>query len=114
MSDTAVRASDDDRERVAERLRSGHTEGRLDLDELQERLERTYAAKTLGELRALVSDLPRASPRRGRRRMPPLVPLVVLVLVIAAATAGHVLWLWPALGFFLLRMRAGAMHHRFR
>ena len=62
MSDTALRASDDDRERVAERLRTGHTEGRLDLDELQERLERTYAAKTLGEL-------PRSSATcRGRTR----------------------------------------------
>ena len=46
--------------------------------------------------------------------MRPLVPLLVLALVIAAATAGHVFWLWFPLGFFLLRMRAGAMHHRFR
>src|SRR5262249_2818389 len=52
--DPNLRAADADRERVAERLRAGHAEGRLDIDELQERLERCFESKTLGELRELV------------------------------------------------------------
>jgi hypothetical protein len=41
-----LRISDDDRHRVAEVLRTAAGEGRIDLDELDERLEATYAAKT--------------------------------------------------------------------
>jgi hypothetical protein len=53
-----IRAADEDRERVATALR-GHCEaGRLTIEELEERLEAAYAAKTLGELDALTTDLP--------------------------------------------------------
>ena len=55
--DTA-RAADADREAVAERLRIAAGEGRIDLAELDERLDRAYAAKTYGQLRVLVADLP--------------------------------------------------------
>ncbi|MFC4531159.1 DUF1707 SHOCT-like domain-containing protein [Sphaerisporangium dianthi] len=54
-----LRASDADREAVSERLRIAAGEGRITLDELDERLERTYAAKTYAELDALIDDLPR-------------------------------------------------------
>jgi hypothetical protein len=54
----AARAADADREAVAERLRIAAGEGRIDLAELDERLDRAYAAKTYGQLRALVGDLP--------------------------------------------------------
>jgi Domain of unknown function (DUF1707) len=53
-----VRAGDDDRERVAEQLRVAVGEGRIDIEELTERIERTYSARTLGELEQVVSDLP--------------------------------------------------------
>ena len=42
--DPAIRAGDADRERTAERLRESHAEGRLDLDEFQQRLERLVPA----------------------------------------------------------------------
>ncbi|MEU7090638.1 DUF1707 SHOCT-like domain-containing protein [Kitasatospora aureofaciens] len=51
------RAGDADREAVADRLRSAAGEGRIDLGELEERLDRAYAAKTYGELDTLVADL---------------------------------------------------------
>jgi hypothetical protein len=53
-----VRASDDDRERVATALRDSYSEGRLTMDEFQDRLERAYAARTHGELTILTADLP--------------------------------------------------------
>lgn len=53
-----LRCSDADREKVAEALRSATADGRIDLDELHERLERTYAARTYRELEPLVADLP--------------------------------------------------------
>lgn len=54
----ALRASDADRERVAERLREAATHGEITLDELDERLEAAYAAKTFGELVPVTADLP--------------------------------------------------------
>ncbi|MBQ1072071.1 DUF1707 domain-containing protein [Micromonospora sp. C31] len=53
-----MRAADADRQAVAERLRVAVDEGRLDLHEYDERLQRAYASRTYGELDALVTDLP--------------------------------------------------------
>jgi len=95
--DAHLRAADADREQVADQLRAGHAEGRLDLSEFQQRLERCYEAKTFGELAALVSDLPREEPddrvpaRRLGSRPRYLLPLVALafVLMMASAAAWH-------------------------
>jgi hypothetical protein len=54
----ADRAADADREAVAERLRVAAGEGRIDLEELDDRLGQAYGARTYGQLRALVADLP--------------------------------------------------------
>lgn len=63
MTDDAdIRAGDHDRDQVADRLRQAVAEGRISLDELRERIDRTYAARTVGELGALVADLPVLSP----------------------------------------------------
>ncbi|MDH6134041.1 hypothetical protein P3T37_003440 [Kitasatospora sp. MAA4] len=53
----ARRASHDDREQVAERLREAAGDGQLDLAELEERLESAFAAKTYAELVPLTADL---------------------------------------------------------
>ncbi|MDX3113487.1 DUF1707 domain-containing protein [Streptomyces scabiei] len=53
-----LRASDADRERVAEVLRDALAEGRLDMAEFEERLEETYKARTYGELAPITRDLP--------------------------------------------------------
>lgn len=57
-----MRASDGDREGVAERLRDAHAEGRLSMEEFEQRLDATYAAKTLGELELVTQDLPAPAP----------------------------------------------------
>jgi Domain of unknown function (DUF1707) len=61
-----LRVSDTDRHQVAEILREAAGEGRIDLTELDERLEATYAAKTYADLVPLTADLP----VRGRAAMP--------------------------------------------
>lgn len=61
MSDTptgSLRAGDADRERVAEQLRHHEAEGRLTVEELEERLESAFASRTVGELDLLLGDLP--------------------------------------------------------
>jgi hypothetical protein len=54
----SLRASDADRERVAEILREAAGDGRLTLDELDERLDAVYQAKTYAELEPVTRDLP--------------------------------------------------------
>lgn len=54
----ALRASDHDRDRVAEMLRAAAADGRLTLTELDERLDQLYQARTYGELEPVVGDLP--------------------------------------------------------
>jgi hypothetical protein len=72
-----LRASDADREAAVDALRRHALAGRLTVDELDERLERAYAAKMLSELAELQADLPRLAvrpqraPARGRRPMVP-------------------------------------------
>jgi uncharacterized protein DUF1707/cell wall-active antibiotic response 4TMS protein YvqF len=58
MTSPDVRASDADRERVAVELRGHMADGRLTLDELSDRLDAAYGARTVGELEALTRDLP--------------------------------------------------------
>ncbi|GAA0386844.1 hypothetical protein Acor_25560 [Acrocarpospora corrugata] len=77
-----MRASDGDRERVAAALREHMVEGRLDVDEFNERLEQVYKSRTYGELAVVTSDLPatdlhtlpattpRPQPRKDPRKDP--------------------------------------------
>ncbi|MEW1680814.1 DUF1707 domain-containing protein [Streptomyces sp. NPDC093594] len=65
-----LRASHDDREAVVEQLRDAAAEGRIDLDELDTRLERALTARTYAELDVLTADLPRP---RTAGDLPPLV-----------------------------------------
>jgi hypothetical protein len=62
MGRDEMRASDADREQVVDRLRTALQEGRLDLQEFDERMQRAYAAKTYGDLDGLLTDLPLAAP----------------------------------------------------
>ena len=121
-----IRASDAERERVVALLRDQAGEGRLDSAELEERLERAYAARTRGDLAELVRDLPDpAAPpaRRQRRRRrllgPQLVPFLAVNLMLvgiwAATGAGYFWPIWPILGWGLaLVPHGGCGHHRRR
>ncbi|MEU2155048.1 DUF1707 domain-containing protein [Streptomyces sp. NPDC019396] len=59
----AIRASDADRDRIADILREALAEGRLDPEEHAERIDAVYRAKTVGELEPIVRDLPSARTR---------------------------------------------------
>jgi Domain of unknown function (DUF1707) len=72
-----LRASDADRERAVAALRHHAAEGRLTVEELDERSERAYAAKTLRELAELHADLPAVAtrpPDRPVKHRAPLAP----------------------------------------
>ncbi len=60
--DGQLRASDAEREAAAAEIREHFAAGRLSADELGERLEAVYRARTDGELRVLRADLPRLPP----------------------------------------------------
>ena len=57
-SDPRIRASDQDRDRTATLLREHHAAGRLDAEEFNERLDKVFEAKTIGDLDELTADLP--------------------------------------------------------
>src|SRR5215207_4266438 len=61
MGRDEMRAADADRQAVADKLKAALDEGRLDLHEYDERLQQAYAAKTYGDLRPLLDDLPSAA-----------------------------------------------------
>ncbi len=58
-SNTTTRASDADRDRIVAALREHLAAGRLTVEEFDERMDKAYAAKTLGELDEVMADLPR-------------------------------------------------------
>jgi hypothetical protein len=87
-----LRASDADREQVAERLRQAASEGRLHDDEFDERLGAALSARTYGELDVLVADLPESAPRRaappGRVPVPAMVIALAVALAVVTAVVG--------------------------
>jgi len=56
-----VRVGDADREAVAAQLREHYADGRLTLEELNERLDQAFAAKTKADLNTVMRDLPQAT-----------------------------------------------------
>jgi fatty acid desaturase len=80
---SALRASDEDRDRVADRLRHAAGEGRLLTEELEERLGAVFSSRTYGELEAVVFDLP--APRDEDRHKTPLWVKATLALAIVMA-----------------------------
>jgi hypothetical protein len=111
--DPTLRASDADRERVAERLREHAGAGRLSMDELSERLETVFAARTLGELEPPLADLP-STERRHREpsfASAPMLALVALLVTIWAVTGAGAFWpFWILLGVWWF----GPLRHRRR
>ena len=102
-----LRASDADRERVAEALKRHYAEGRLSSAELSARVEAAYSAVGLSELGSLTRDLPPlpvASPRerRGanRGRTASLFVWVAGLAVLLVAAQAIPAELWTLLIFF--------------
>jgi hypothetical protein len=107
MIDRPILASDKERDSVVDVLRDAYTDGRLTLDEFEERMAAAYAARTWTDLRQLTGDLPvepllgadlayrppggrpqtvtPAAVPRGRRPLGRLLPVVFVWILIAAA-----------------------------
>ena len=105
-NDGGIRASDSDRENVVEILRDAYSTGRLTMAEFDERTTSAFAAKTWGELRKLTADLPqqaklelsqpepdrsavpapRPLPAWSRRRLTPMLPILMIWLTVALTT----------------------------
>ncbi len=98
MNDT-LRAADQDREETVGLLREHYAQGRLTMEEFEERSEAAYAARTLGELRPLVEDLPATSERPApareswsparMRSITVVAVIAAVVVVVSAVFAGH-------------------------
>jgi hypothetical protein len=100
-----VRASDAERERVAEALRSHAVAGRLDATELEDRLGLAYGARTRGDLAPLLADLPVPAPPRPRapRQLPQFAPLLAIAILLVA------IWAFTGAGYFWPVWPIGAM-----
>ncbi|WP_290055475.1 DUF1707 SHOCT-like domain-containing protein [Amycolatopsis solani] len=125
-----IRAADADRERVAKTVQSAGSEGRLTLEEVEERLARVYAARFTDELAALTTDLPRPpAPRPGfpltRDALRHPAVRLHLAVVVAISVLAIVRWavlgagfFWPAFPMFWLTVsllvHAGARSFRER
>lgn len=103
MGREQMRAADEDRRNVAEQLRLALEEGRLDLNEYDERVQQAYSAKTYADLDGLLTDLPNAAP------VVPIPPPGELLVDDKQAEKATRVWLahvwgsWPkALVFFTL------------
>ena len=106
-----LRASDAERERVAELLRHHYGAGRLSADDLSERVEAVYAARTLSQLDHLTADLPPTDEPPTRRRPGRLetsvrihvaiyVVVNLMLVEVWAASGGGYFWpIWPMLGW---------------
>jgi hypothetical protein len=121
-SDTAMRASDDERNAVADKLSRHYAEGRLDESEFKTRLDTAMSATTRGDLNGLFYDLPPLPteplpPPPRHRRVLPWVFVVAFLAIVAGASIPfyyplyHVQWvLFTIVGFVLWR-RAVRHHH---
>ena len=111
-SRSSLRASDADRDQVADRLRKAAAEGRILAEELEERVAAALRSKTYGELDAVTADLPGGRiahnpyPRRPITREPlaiaamgvtvALVGVILAALIVAGLVAASGVWIFFA------------------
>jgi hypothetical protein len=138
---SGLRVSDADRNAVAEELARHYGDGRLNAEEFEQRLDHAMSATTYQDLGGLLADLPgqdsaaglsersKGRPRppqpalperpaaRRRSRRPGRLAIVIVLLIVAAATvhliswvAGPVLWACVVLGLALLAVRNLGRH----
>jgi hypothetical protein len=101
--DPALRASDAERESTVTLLRKHGADGRIDVDELEQRVGAAYQARTRGDLVGLLDDLPRpqttatravqpAWRRHGHHEWGLFVRVSLLLVAIWAVTGAGVFW----------------------
>ncbi|HET6285528.1 MAG TPA: DUF1707 domain-containing protein [Amycolatopsis sp.] len=115
-----LRAADTDRERVVSLIQAAGGEGRLTLEEVEERLGTVYSTKYTDELSAFTADLPKPVPQRRPVVFGPpavrvhlAVAVVLSVLLIVRWTTSGVPFFWPAMPMFWLAMSV-LVHARVR
>ncbi len=117
-----IRVSDADRERVTTKLRDHFAAGRLNREELDERITAALNAKTVGDLRQVMTDLPGDGTERAglapaggltwatrpgpvyRRRGPRVLPVALLVLLAAVLLPAGPWLLFAIFPLFLMFM----------
>ncbi|HWD55493.1 MAG TPA: DUF1707 domain-containing protein [Acidimicrobiales bacterium] len=120
--DASLRASDDERNAVADKLSRHYAEGRLDESEFKTRLDTAMSATTRGDLHGLFHDLPTLQsepppPPPRHRRILPWVFVIGFLAIVAGATIPsdptyHVPWvLFAIVAFVLWRGVAGGHRH---
>lgn len=111
--DDRIRVSDADRDHVIARLRDHFAQGRLTPGELDERLSAALTAKTVGDLRRIMADLPEPAPVApradyraqwagpppwvARRHRPRVLPVLFLALFTAMLLPSSA---WVLFAFF--------------
>ncbi|WP_232050497.1 DUF1707 domain-containing protein [Actinoplanes sp. OR16] len=118
MGRDEMRAGDADRQKVADQLKAALDEGRLDLGEYDERIQKAYGARTYGDLDPLLIDLPGTIPvqksqiqpaqaahpvapgtaEHGRNGVKPAISLFLLCTIIWGITSlasGEAYYFWP-------------------
>lgn len=120
-----IRASDHDRQEVADRLRGALADGRLKMEEFEDRVGLAYQAVTYGDLAALCADLPAAGSSAGPEAVRPAlagsasapwrgvlaglpmtlrvlwmiwltaVSINVVVWALVSGTSAHLVYPWP-------------------
>jgi hypothetical protein len=123
MGREGMRAADSDRQRVADQLKTALDEGRLDLNEYDERVQRAYSARTYADLDGLLDDLPgtvpvqraQVQPHAAAQQPAPVAKdqsghagrhtfqsaltaflICTLVWAVTSFTSGHAYYFWPA------------------
>jgi hypothetical protein len=115
-----MRAGDSDRQAVADQLKTALDEGRLDLSEYDERVQKTYGARTYADLDGLLDDLPGTVPVQHSQVTPApssaapvaerstanqvarwvgpyggVIAVCVIIWAITSATSHHLQYFWP-------------------
>lgn len=119
-----MRAGDSDRQHIADQLKTALDEGRLDLNEYDERVQRAYSARTYQDLDGLLDDLPGTVPVQHAQVQPHTAPhpvaerhpgkkdshsgrhtfgsaltaflVCTLIWAITSFTSGQAYYFWPA------------------
>src|SRR3954452_14946385 len=99
-----MRAGDSDRKDHADQLKGALDEGRLDLSEYDERIQRTYSAKTYADLDGLLDDLPGTVPVQHAQVQPGAAAPPIGTPINRPSSAGRQMahWVGPYAGVIVV------------